>query len=194
MKWRRKTGGKDRRFFCACQYTKRFFKVDVMANKLLQCRVPYLLGFLACFGLVGVAISLQLLYHLEPCPLCISQRIAFLALGLAFLLAALHRPQGVWRKLYGLLQVGLAVTGAVIAARHIWVQAHPGQAMSECGVGFDYMIEQFPFSHAVKLIFEGTGECAVIDWTLFGITIPQLSLAAFVGFGVYAAWLALRKG
>ena len=164
-----------------------------MAHKLLQGRTPYLIGFLASFALVGLALFLQVRYHLEPCPLCISQRIAFMGLGLAFLLAALHRPQRVWRKLHGLLQIGLAMTGAVIAARHIWVQTHPGQAMSECGVGFDYMIEQFPLSHAVKLIFEGTGECSVIDWTLFGFTIPQLSLLAFLGFGVYAAWLAFRS-
>ncbi|HQR50583.1 MAG TPA: disulfide bond formation protein B [Methylophilaceae bacterium] len=165
-----------------------------MLGKLLHGRTPYFLGAAASFGLVGLAIFLQLRNNLDPCPLCISQRIAFMALGTAFLLAALHNPAGLWRKLHGLLQLAAAATGAAIAARHIWVQAHPGQTMSECGVGFDYMIHQFPMSKAVRLIFQGTGECSVIDWTLFGITIPQLSLIAFTGLGVYAIVLAFAKG
>lgn len=165
-----------------------------MLGKLLQGRIPYFLGAAASFGLVGLAIFLQVRNNLDPCPLCISQRIAFMALGVTFLLAALHNPAGLWRKLHGLLQLGAAVTGATVAARHIWVQAHPGQTMSECGVGFDYMIHQFPMSKAVRLIFQGTGECSVIDWTLFGITIPELSLIAFITMGIYAIVLAFAKG
>jgi protein dithiol:quinone oxidoreductase len=165
-----------------------------MLDKLLQGRTPYFLGAAASFGLVGLAIFLQVRNNLDPCPLCISQRIAFMALGVTFLLAALHNPAGLWRKLHGLLQLGAVATGATIAARHIWVQAHPDQTMSECGVGFDYMIHQFPMSKAVRLIFQGTGECSVIDWTFFGITIPQLSLIAFITMGIYAIVLAIAKG
>lgn len=165
-----------------------------MLGKFFRSRAGYFLGSVASFGLVGVALYLQVRNNLDPCPLCISQRIAFMALGVAFLLAALHNPQGLWRKLHGLLQLAAVATGATIASRHIWIQAHPGQIMSECGVGFDYMIQQFPLSKAVRLIFQGTGECSVIDWTLFGITIPQLSLIAFVGFGAYAVLLAFAKG
>jgi len=165
-----------------------------MLGELLRDRTGYFLGFAVSFGLVGLAIFLQLLHNLDPCPLCISQRVAFMATGTAFLLAALHNPTGGWRKLHGLLQLSGATAGAVIAVRHIWVQAHPGQFMSECGVGFDYMIHQFPMSKAIRLIFQGTGECSVIDWTLFGITIPQLSLLAFIGLGGYAILLAFAKG
>ena len=62
--------------------------------------------------------------------------------------------------------------------------------VADCGVGFDYMFENFPLKKALTLVFRGTGDCAAIDWTLIGLTIPQLSLIAFVGFAVFAVYLA----
>ena len=162
-------------------------------NKLLSGRLGYALGFLASFGLVALALYLQVRENLEPCPLCISQRIAFMALGVTFLVAALHNPSGIWRKVYGVLQFAAAATGAGIALRHIWIQTHPDQVMAECGAGFDYIFERFPFRKAVELVFKGTGECSAIGWTLFGLTIPQLSLIAFSALAAYAIILAFIK-
>ncbi|MGY1489648.1 disulfide bond formation protein B [Methylobacillus pratensis] len=164
-----------------------------MCNKLFAGRRGYFLGFVASFGLVGLALFLQQKYNLEPCPLCISQRIAFMALGVLFLVAALHNPGSLGRKVYGLLHVIAAVTGIGIAARHIWIQANPDKVMAECGAGFDYIMETFPLKKALDLIFKGTGECSAIDWTLFGLTIPQLSLVAFAGLGLFAVLLAFHK-
>ncbi|MFL9710126.1 disulfide bond formation protein B [Methylobacillus sp. Pita1] len=164
-----------------------------MCNKLFAGRRGYFLGFVASFGLVGLALFLQQKYNLEPCPLCISQRIAFMVLGVLFLVAALHNPGSLGRKVYGLLHVIAAATGIGIAARHIWIQANPDKVMAECGAGFDYIMETFPLKKALDLIFKGTGECSAIDWTLFGLTIPQLSLVAFVGLGLFAVLLAFHK-
>lgn len=165
-----------------------------MLNRILGGRAGYLLGFLVSFGLVALALYIQQKHNLEPCPLCISQRIAFMVLGSIFLLAALHNPAQVGRRLYGLLQFAAAATGAGIAARHIWIQANPEKVMAECGVGFDYLFESFPMQKALQLIFKGTGECSSIDWTWLGMTIPQLSLVAFSALAVFAILLAfLRK-
>lgn len=162
-------------------------------NKLLCGRLGYGLGFLASFGLVALALYLQVRENLEPCPLCISQRIAFMALGATFLIAALHNPAGIWRKVHGVLQFTVAAVGAGIALRHIWIQNHADEVMAECGAGFDYIFERFPFKKAIELVFKGTGECSAIDWTLFGLTIPQLSLLAFGALAAYAIILAFVK-
>jgi disulfide bond formation protein DsbB len=165
-----------------------------MLNRIVAGRTGYFLGFAASFGLVAFALYIQARDHLEPCPLCISQRIAFMALGTAFLAAMLHNPTGLWRKLHGGLQCVIAATGIGIALRHIWIQRHPEEVMSECGAGFDYLFERFPMQKALQLIFQGTGECSAIDWTLLGLTIPELSLAAFAGLALYALVLAgMRK-
>ena len=116
-----------------------------------------------------------------------------MALGVTFLLAALHNPKNIGRKVYGLLQFVAAVTGAGIASRHIWIQANPEKVMAECGAGFDYIFENFPMKRALDLVFKGTGECTSIDWTLFGLTIPQLSLICFVALAIYAILLAFLK-
>lgn len=164
-----------------------------MFEKLTMGRSGYLLGFAVSFGLVGMGLLIQNQYSLDPCPLCISQRVAFMGVGVLFLLAALHNPKGLWCKIHAALQVIAALGGASIALRHIWIQAHPEKVMEECGAGFDFMIENFPASQTIKLIFNGSGECAKIDWTLLGLTIPQLSLTAFVTLAVYSLVLAFAK-
>ncbi len=164
-----------------------------MLNKLLGSRAGYLLGFIASFGLVGFALYIQTKHNLEPCPLCISQRIIFMGLGLLFLVAAIHNPRQLGRQVYGLLHFVVAGAGIVVAARHIWIQANPDKVMAECGAGFDYIFEAFPFRKALDLVFKGTGECSAIDWTLFGLTIPQLSLFCFAGLAAYAVVLAAVK-
>lgn len=164
-----------------------------MLNRILAGRTGYFLGSIASFGLVGFALYIQQKHGLEPCPLCISQRIAFMALGVVFLVAALHNPGQMGRRVYGVLQFVAAAAGAGIAARHIWIQANPDKVMSECGVGFDYLFESFPMQRALQLIFQGTGECSTIDWTWLGMTIPQLSLLAFGLLGLYAILLAFVK-
>jgi disulfide bond formation protein DsbB len=164
-----------------------------MMRQFFGGRRGYVIGFLACFGLVGLALFIQTEYKLEPCPLCISQRIVFMALGLIFLLAAIHKPKPTSRKVYAVLQVLTALGGAGVAIRHWWLQAHRESMIADCGVGFDYMFENFPLKKAFTLIFRGTGDCAAIDWTFLGLTLPQLSLIAFTGLAVYAIFLIKNK-
>lgn len=161
--------------------------MTMMLNKFLSGRSGYLLGFFKCFALVGLALWIQTRYNLEPCPLCISQRIVFMALGVLFLIAALI-PN--FPRLFAGLQVLSALGGAGVAIRHWWIQAHRESMVADCGVGFDYMFENFPLQKALTLVFRGTGDCAAIDWTFLGLTIPQLSLIAFIGFAVFAVYLA----
>lgn len=162
-------------------------------SKCFGGRTGYFIGFLVSFGIVGLGLFLQQKYNLEPCPLCIFQRMAFMAMGLLFLVSALHNPASLGRKVYGVLHLAAAFTGIGIAIRHTWIQANPEKVFAECGAGFDYIFETFPLKKALDLVFKGTGECSTIDWTLFGLTIPQLSLIAFIGLAIYAIWLAFLK-
>lgn len=166
--------------------------IKKLSSSLFSGRSGYLLGFIGSFGLVGLALFIQTQNNLEPCPLCISQRIVFMSLGLIFLVAAIHNPQALWRKVYSALLVLTALGGAGVAIRHWWLQAHRESMVADCGVGFDYMFDNFPLQKALTLIFRGTGDCAAIDWTFLGLTLPQLSLIAFTAFAVYAIYLAKK--
>lgn len=158
-------------------------------RNVLAGKTGYIFGFLAAFGIVALALVIQTRYHLEPCPLCISQRILFMCLGVLFLCSA-WVPAAHWLK-KGLtwLQVLTALGGAGVAIRHWWLQAHKEEIIADCGVGFDYMFENFPLRKALTLIFRGTGDCAAIDWTLLGLTLPQLGLISYIVFICYACYL-----
>ncbi len=165
-----------------------------MLNKILTSRTGYFMGFFASFGLVALALVIQTQYKLEPCPLCISQRIVFMGLGLLFLIAAIHNPQKrTWVKFYSLLQILTALGGAVVAIRHWWLQVHKDEMLVDCGVGFDYMFDNFPLKKAFMLVFRGTGDCAAIDWTFVGLSIPQLALMAFLMLAAYAFLIAKKR-
>ncbi len=165
-----------------------------MLNNLFVTRLAYLIGFVVSFGLVALALIIQTRYQLEPCPLCISQRIIFMVVGVLFLTAAIQNSSKVFFvKAYAFLQMAAALGGAGVAIRHWWLQVHKDQMLVDCGVGFDYMFENFPLQKALTLVFKGTGDCAAIDWTLLGFTIPQLALISFVSLVVYAALVAKAR-
>jgi protein dithiol:quinone oxidoreductase len=161
-----------------------------MLNKLLMGRTGYLISFAMSFGLVALALAIQTKYNLEPCPLCITQRMFFMGLGVLFLIAAFVKPATIYARILTVLQLATALGGASWAIRHWWLQAHKGEMIADCGVGFDYMFENFPLKKMFTLIFKGTGDCAAIDWTFLGLTLPQLALIAFIAFGIYAIYLA----
>lgn len=152
-------------------------------------RGGYVLGFLACFGIVALALAIQVHNNLEPCPLCISQRIIFMGIGVLFLVHAFLPPKSLLSTGFMLVEVLAALGGVGVAIRHWWLQVHKDEIIADCGVGFDYMFENFPLKKAMTLVFRGTGDCAAIDWTFLGLTLPQLGLISFVLFGAYAVFL-----
>jgi disulfide bond formation protein DsbB len=147
-------------------------------------RIWFLLGSISCFSMLGIGAYLQFVENLEPCPLCISQRIAILLLGMVFLIAAIHNPEPKGVKIYSLLGTLVAIGGGSISARHIWIQHLPANEVPECSPGLDYVFENFPLTDTLKLMLSGTGECAKVDWTLLGLSIPQWTLISFLGLAI----------
>ena len=160
-------------------------------------RLGYALGFVICAGLIGFALYLQHYEYQNPCPLCILQRMTYIALGTVFLVAALHGPGRAASWVYGGLLIAIATVGAAIASRHVWLQHLPKDRVPECGPGFAYILERFPFAQALQKILAGSGECAEAGWSLFGLTIAGWSLVWFVALGALAVALTVagvRRG
>lgn len=156
-------------------------------------RAQFLLGFVVCVALLGYAIYLQLHDGLEPCPLCIFQRIAFAALGLVFLLGALHGPRGKGgRAGYGLLALIAALAGIGVAGRHVWLQVMPRDAMSSCGPPLSFLSETMGPFEVLRTVLTGTGDCGNVDWRFLGLSMPMWSLAWFVLLAAWAAYAGFR--
>jgi disulfide bond formation protein DsbB len=153
----------------------------IMFNALkFNPRIWFLLGFLACVSLLGMGAYFQLVDGLEPCPLCISQRLAILLTGLVFLSAGLHNPRQTGITRYALLGAFTSLLGASISTRHVWLQHLPPDKVPECGPELAYMFQYFPLFDTLKLMLSGTGDCAKVDWTLLGFSMPVWTLVAFL--------------
>jgi disulfide bond formation protein DsbB len=151
---------------------------------VFSSRICFFLGFVGCVVLLAVGAYLQFVEELEPCPLCISQRIAIFLTGLMFLIAGIHNRA---RKIYAVIISLLALLGACISIRHIWIQNLPPDEVPECSPGLEYVFQHFPLTNTIKLMLTGTGECAKVDWTLLGFSIPVWTLLAFLLLGGFAA-------
>ncbi|WP_227368580.1 disulfide bond formation protein B [Halomonas sp. M20] len=139
-----------------------------------------LAGLAFCALMMGVALALQYVVGLTPCPLCILQRIAVLSAALVFLVAAIHNPRGKGGVVYGVLGLVAAGAGAVVAGRHVWLQSLPPSEVPSCGPGLDYMMEILPLWDVLSRILSGSGECAEIDGLWWGLTLPQWTLIGFL--------------
>lgn len=165
-----------------------------MSSRSYSFRSLFLLGFVACAGLLGYAFYLQLHAGLEPCPLCVFQRVAFAALGLVFLIGGLHAPaSAAARRGYGVLALLASLAGIAVAGNHVRLQHLPPDQVPTCGPGLDYMLEAMPITGVVRKVMTGSGECASIDWSFLGLSMPAWTLLWFVLLGVWAGYAAFRR-
>ena len=154
-------------------------------------RLAYLLGFLVCAALIGWALWLQYGLDLDPCPLCIFQRVAVIATGIVFLIAAIHNPGPAGAAVYAGLTVIASGIGAALAGWHVWIQAQPKGAVAACGMGLNYMLETLPLTEVISKVLKGSGECAEQGWLLMGLAIPSWTFVFFIA--MIAAAIALVR-
>lgn len=155
-------------------------------------RVSFLIGFLACAGLLGFALFAEYHWNMFPCPLCIFQRVAFVVMGIFFLIGALHAPRGNMRWFYaaGVWLGGLF--GIAVAGRHLWIQTLPADQVPSCGPPLDYLFSAFPFAKVLRVVFTGSGECAKVE-PILGLPMPAWTLLWFALLGLLAFVAARRR-
>jgi len=143
--------------------------------------------------MMGTALAyFQYYLQLEPCPLCIMQRVVVMSIAAVLLVATIHNPKDWGIRVYGALVTLIATGGAVIAGRHVWLQNLPKDQVPECGPGLDYILEVFPLSEALQMVLHGSGECAEVLWRFLGLSIPGWTLVAFSGFIFYGLFIVAR--
>ncbi|MBI4005754.1 MAG: disulfide bond formation protein B [Gammaproteobacteria bacterium] len=149
-------------------------------SSLYSSRSFYFLVFLACICLLGFGLYLEHIKGLEPCPLCIFQRIAYILIAMIALTATLQNPTQTSGRIYCGLITLIAFAGAGIAGRQVWLEHLPADQVPECGPGVEYLLESFPLGQALKMILSGSGECAEVQWRFIGLSIAEWSLICFL--------------
>ena len=156
-------------------------------------RTPFFLGFAACAAAIAAAIFyFQHHLGLEPCPLCIFQRISIMVIGAIFLVGLLHGPRGGMRRVYGALLSIACLAGMGIAIRHLWLQYGTHEELA-CGGTLEFMLENDPLMKVIEDVFKGTGDCGEIVWSLFGISIPGWTLIFITGLLVLSLGILFKR-
>ncbi len=165
-----------------------------MNDNAATFRLRFLLGFVACAALIGFALFSQTHWHLNPCPLCIFQRIAFAALGLAFLVGGVFAPRGTTgRRIFGVIAMIPALAGVGIAGRHVYLTHLPPDQVPACGPPLEFMMDASPFADVVRQVLTGSGECAKVDWHFLGLSMPAWALLWFLLLTGLIAMSAFRR-
>lgn len=146
-------------------------------------------GFAACAGMILFALFAQYVWNMEPCPLCIFQRVAVAAAGVLFLVAGLHGSGKIGSRIYSGFLTLVCLAGAGVAARHVWLQNLPKDQVPSCGPGLDFMLDTFPIMEVLSIVLSGSGECAEVSWRFLGLTIPGWTLIALLALCAYAIWV-----
>ncbi|HEY9033243.1 MAG TPA: disulfide bond formation protein B [Pseudomonadales bacterium] len=144
-------------------------------------------------GLLGFGYYLQYAEGLEPCPLCMTQRICFYLVGLFVLLSVIKHRSQLWQRISNGLAMLSAITGMLVAGRQLWLQSLPPDQVPACGPDLAYMLKTFPLLEAVSIMFKGNGNCAEVDWTLLGLSIAGWAFICFTALLLLTTLQALRR-
>ncbi|WP_174874509.1 disulfide bond formation protein B [Vogesella oryzae] len=148
---------------------------------------------IVCAGAMGYALYAQHVLGLEPCPLCIFQRVGIIATGVLAAIFAIVNPRRLAAKLAALLVALAALAGGMVSAWHVYLQHLPKDQVPACGPGLDFMLQTLPLSQVLATVFKGSGECAEINWVFLGQSMPLWTGLLFVALIAAALWNGWRK-
>jgi len=154
-----------------------------ITHRLFLCTLA-----MTCVALLAYGYYLQFYQDLEPCPMCIFQRLCYMAVTIIALAGAAHAPRGRAIFVYfGFIGVFSAI-GAAIAARQTWLQHLPPELVPECGPGLEFMLDMYPLLETIGRSLKGTGDCAEVSWRFLRFSIAEWSLVCFVTISLALIW------
>lgn len=151
------------------------------------------LGAAACAVALAFAYFSQYGLGLVPCHLCIFQRVTVAALGIVFVLAALVSRPGARGTVFAALIALTGLATIATAGRHAWIQMQPEGSVPACGADLAFMLDLFPLTEVILKVFKAGGECAKVDWSFLGLSMPAWVLALAIVLTVGGILVNLRK-
>jgi disulfide bond formation protein DsbB len=159
----------------------------------LSVRQCSLIGMVICIAVLISALVLQFSFGYEPCPLCILQRLVFFAAAILFFVGALLSVPGTLRQIYDGLVLLVVLVGDAIALWHVHLQHTHAQDIPGCGADLSFLFHNFPFSRAMSLVLQGTGDCTKVDVLILGLSIAEWSALIFLALTILCVSMVLRK-
>lgn len=138
---------------------------------------------LAVTSLLVAGLYIELGLGVQPCLLCLLQRIAWLGLWICFFLLVLLN----WPRWFRFVIEGIsfvcAILGMSLAGRQAWLQmmeAHSPNSHLACLPNAYFLIQHTALPQVMQMALAGTDDCALVHWTFGGISLAWWSLTAFI--------------
>jgi protein dithiol:quinone oxidoreductase len=160
----------------------------IPSNRMINLGV-----FLVCVITIGIVLYMEHVMFLQPCGLCITQRVFVIFTGLVCLVSAIHNPGATGQKTYAFLAATMPIFGSYFAGRQIWLQHLPEDQVPACGPGLTYIYDNFPFMETLNFLLKGDGNCAEVVFRFLGLSIPEMAMVAFVLLFSTCLYMAFRK-
>ena len=164
-----------------------------MPSRFLSPKFIFALGLLGCLAVLGSAYAIENLYDIEPCPLCVLQRILYWGMAVVCLLGACHNSKTVVRYFYSVSALMLGLIGILLSGRQIWLQHLPMNEVPSCTAGLDRLLEVYPVLEVLKMIFTSSGECSVVNFTILGLSLAEASLISFAVLTLGSIWIIVLQ-
>jgi disulfide bond formation protein DsbB len=164
-----------------------------MPNRFLSPQFAFVIGMLACLGVLASAYAIEHIYDIEPCPLCVLQRIVYWIMAVVCLLGAYHNSKTLVRYCYSLSALLLGIVGILLSGRQIWLQHLPIGEVPSCTAGLDRLLEVYPVLDVLKMVFTSSGECSVVNFTILGLSLAETSFISFGLLTLVSIWIIVLQ-
>ena len=131
---------------------------------------------LASFGICLFSLIIAKYYFeeflgLDPCYLCITQRVFLLLAGIIFLISTIHNPKNLFKKVYSYVAIFFCSAGAYFSIKQLYLQSLPEDQVPQCGPPVEYLLETFSGFEVISMLVQGDGNCAKVQWEFLFISM-----------------------
>lgn len=165
-------------------------------QSLLSLKNLSLIGFITCIALLASAYFFEYQMELEPCPMCIMQRIATLMVAIGCLFSWLFHANTILLKVSSVWTLLSSFFGIYLSNHHRWLQSLPEDQVPACGPSLEYMVDALPINEIITVLLRGNGNCAEVSWSFLSLSMPAWLLVFFIGFAIasgYACWQSFKR-
>lgn len=145
-------------------------------------RWPWLLLATSALIMELCALYFQHVMKLEPCVMCVYERLTMIAIITAGLIGA-SAPHNIFVRLTAFIVWAMgAVWGLLLALEHTDYQMNPSP-FATCDF-FPNFPTWLPLHELMPWLFNPTGDCSDIVWQFFGYSMPQWLIVSFAIYTV----------
>lgn len=162
--------------------------------KQLTSRKIFFLITILCGASVAYAFYAEFVQRIDPCPLCIAQRVILIVITILAFIYALHNPQNIVSRIYGLVLTTLALINIKLASHHLWLMNLPAdQQPMSCGMPLEMLYQRVPLKSFLHTVLQGDAECGKINWTIVGLTPPVAVIILSSIVALLALFVVFKK-